>query len=286
MDDCRRVLADRLVTEARALAARHGFFHWEIGFPNVWSNLLAEHPKGGFDAVIGNPPYVRQELLGDEVKRALQAAGYAAFDGMADLYVYFYEQGLRLLRPGGRLSYVVTNKWLKAGYAEALRNLFTSQAEVEFVADFGHARHFFPDADVFPSVVVLRKPALDDGSADTTQVCVIPRDAVPEKGLSAAVAAATYVLPRSHFTKESWTLEPPEVVALLDKIRRNGVPLSEYAGVKPLYGIKTGFNEAYLIDTPARDRLVRDDPACAEFIKPYCVDKTSNAGGLRHPAFT
>lgn len=109
VDDRRRVLADRLVGEARQRAARHGFFHWEIGFPNVWSNLLSAEPKGGFDAVIGNPPYVRQELLGDEVKRALKA-DYAAFDGMADLYVYFYEQGLRLLRPGGRMAYVVTNK--------------------------------------------------------------------------------------------------------------------------------------------------------------------------------
>ena len=86
--------------------------------PNVWS-IASAAPRGGFDAVIGNPPYVRQELLGEEVKRALKA-GYAAFDGMADLYVYFYEQALRLLSPGGRLSYVVTNKWLRAGYAEAL----------------------------------------------------------------------------------------------------------------------------------------------------------------------
>ena len=67
--------------------------------------------------MIGNPPYVRQELLGEEVKRALKE-NYAAYDGMADLYVYFYEQGLKLLRPGGRMGYVVTNKWLKAGYAD------------------------------------------------------------------------------------------------------------------------------------------------------------------------
>jgi hypothetical protein len=268
IDDRRRVLADGLVANARARAAHEHFFHWEIGFPNVWSNLLSAEPTGGFDAVIGNPPYVRQELLGDEVKRALQA-NYAAFAGMADLYVYFYEQGLRLLRPGGRLSYVVTNKWLKAGYAEALRDLFANKAYIEFVADFGHAKHFFPDADVFPSVVVVRKPVPGETGSDNTQVCVITRDAVPEKGLSIAVAAATYPLPRSHFTKQSWTLEPPDVVALLNKIKGAGVPLAEYAGAKPLYGIKTGFNEAFLIDTPTRDRLVKEDPRCAEIIKSY-----------------
>ncbi|QCI67216.1 Eco57I restriction-modification methylase domain-containing protein [Phreatobacter stygius] len=274
----RRVIADDLVTEMRTIAAQHRFFHWEIGFPNVWSNLLSTQPAGGFDAVIGNPPYVRQELLG-ETKPALKKA-YRAYDGMADIYVYFYEQGLRLLRPGGRMSYVVTNKWLKAGYAEALRDLFTdpARAKLEFVADFGHAKHFFPDADVFPSVVVVRKPVLsaafpvsDAGNtpAPTAQICVIPRDLVPEKGLSAAVAEASYPLPLALFSKESWTLEPPAVIALLEKIRRNGVPMAEYAGVKPYRGVLTGFNEAFLINTATRDQLVRDDPKCADIIKPY-----------------
>jgi hypothetical protein len=76
-------------------------------------------------------------------------------------------------------------------------------------------------------------------------------------------------VPRAVFTKESWTLEPPDVMALLDKIKRNGLPLTEYAGVKPYRGVLTGLNEAFLIDTPAREQLVRADPACAEIIKPY-----------------
>jgi hypothetical protein len=266
--DRRRALAQRLLDAAAERTAAHRFFHWQIGFPNVWSNLTSTAPRGGFDAVIGNPPYVRQELLGEEVKRALKA-DYTAFDGMADLYVYFYEQGLRLLRPGGRMSFVVTNKWLRAGYAEELRGLFAERGEVEFIADFGHAKHFFPDADVFPCVVVVRRPDPPARPAQETSVCVIPREAVPQKGLSAAVAAATYPLPRAHFTRQSWTLEPPEVVRLLDKIRRNGVPLAEYAGVKPYRGILTGLNEAFLIDTPTRDQLVRDDPKCGEIIRPY-----------------
>ena len=124
----------------------------------------------------------------------------------------FTSRAFKLLRPGGRLSYVVTNKWMKAGYAENLRGLFGDTTWVEFVADFGHAKKFFPDADVFPSIVVVRKPDGTEIPTDT-QVCVIPRDAVPEKGLSEAVARATYRLPRTHFSKENWTLEPPNVVA-------------------------------------------------------------------------
>ena len=268
VDDRRRVTADELVGEARTLATRHGFLHWEIGFPGVWSNLASAEPKGGFDAVIGNPPYVRQELLGPEVKRALKR-GYKAFDGMADLYVYFYEQGLRLLKPGGRMSYVVTNKWLKAGYAEELRRLFSDDAWLEFVADFGHAKHFFPDADVFPSVVTVRKPLRGLPPPEEAAICVIPRDSVPRRGLELAVTEATFPLPRAMFTKEAWVLEPRLVMDLLEKIRRNGVPMAEYAGVKPYRGVLTGLNEAFLIDTPKRNELVHADPSCAEIIKPY-----------------
>lgn len=83
-------------------------------------------PEGGFDPVIGNPPYVRQEVIAP-LKPALER-GYVAYAGTAYLYVYFYEQGLKLLRPSGRTEYVVTNKWLKAGYAEGLRRLFADEA--------------------------------------------------------------------------------------------------------------------------------------------------------------
>lgn len=273
--DRRRALAQRILDAAAERTAAHRFFHWQIGFPNVWSNLTSTAPRGGFDAVIGNPPYVRQELLGDEVKRALKA-DYTAFDGMADLYVYFYEQGLRLLRPGGRMSFVVTNKWLRAGYAEELRGLFAERGEVEFIADFGHAKHFFPDADVFPCVVVVRRPDPPALPAEETSVCVIPREAVPQKGLSAAVAAATYPLPRAHFTRQSWTLEPPEVVRLLDKIRRNGVPLAEYAGVKPYRGVTTGFNDAFFVSASRREELIAADPKCSEVIRPFL--KGQNVG--------
>ena len=265
-DDRRRALADQLVREARIIAARHRFFHWEVAFPGVWSSLSSTSQSGGFDAVIGNPPYVRQEEI-SAIKPAL-ARAFQTFTGTADLYVYFYEQGIRLLKPGGRMGYVVTNKWLKAGYAGKLRRLFAEDVWIEFLADFGHARHLFPDADVFPCVISVRKPDARDAPAQF-DLAVIPRDDVPREGLSAAVQAATYRADRADLGEEAWVLEPPEVAALLRKIRERGVPLAEYAGVSPLYGIKTGFNEAFLIDTPTRDRLVSEDPAAAEIIHPY-----------------
>ena len=263
-----RRLAAALVAEARALTEQERFLHWQIAFPNTWRNLTRPEPDGGFDAVIGNPPYVRQEKLA-AIKPALEA-GYATFAGTADLYVYFFEQALRLLRRGGRVAYVVTNKWLKAGYAVELRALLTDpkRAETEALIDFGHARAFFPDADVFPNVVVIRRP---DGTdpPDTLTVAVPPRETLPDERLGTVVAAASFPLIRTALGREGWTLEPKPVMDLLAKIRRVGVPLAEYAGVKPYRGVLTGCNEAFLIDTPTRDRLVAADPASAEIIKPY-----------------
>jgi hypothetical protein len=85
-------------------------------------------------------------------------------------------------------------------------------------------------------VLVVRKPLVGEAAKEAlaeTQVCVIPRDDVPDEGLQEAVAKATYPLPRAHFSKESWTLEPPAVLALLEKIRRRGVPLAEHVKVSP-----------------------------------------------------
>lgn len=256
-----------ILNDGRALAGAERFHNWQVAFPGVWKDWNEIDLKGGFDAVVGNPPYVRQELI-KPIKPALKRAFPETYDGSADLYVYFYDQGLTLLKAGGRLSYVVTNKWMRAGYAEGLRELFASKAWIEFVSDFGHAKKFFPDADVFPSVLVVRKP---DGSTPPAEaeVCVIPRDDVPEKELGEAVGRATFTLPRKYLQRESWTLERPAVIELLQKIRLGHKTLEDYAGVKPLYGIKTGLNEAFLINTGTKDRLVAEDPKSAEVIKPY-----------------
>jgi hypothetical protein len=256
-----------LLPSLRTITSSEIFLHWQTAFPGVWRQWESGELVGGFDAVIGNPPYVRQELI-KEYKPALKRAYPATYDGSADLYVYFYEQGLKLVRPGGRLSYVVTNKWMRAGYADGLRDLFGQKAWIEFVADFGHAKKFFPDADVFPSVIVVRKPN-KEASPEETNVCVIPRDDVPEKGLDEAVAKATYKLPRRYFSKDPWALEPPAVAALLTKIKAAGSPLRTVVSRLPVNGIKTGLNEAFLIGADERANLVARDPACASIIKPY-----------------
>lgn len=272
------------LAEATALATEWRFFHWELEFPEVFFDAHGQPlgDRAGFAAVLGNPPYVRQEALGDPMKRYLQAAYPETYSGVADLYVYFYQRGYELLQSAGRMSLIVTNKWMRAGYGERLRAWFAEQCAVESVIDFGHAP-IFPDADVFPCIVWLERPSVVDVgggnvavAAETptsaeamTRVAEFPREQLGRVDIAAYVDKHGHAVSRRRFTSAPWSLEPEPVVALLEKIRRAGVPLVEYSGVKPYRGVLTGLNEAFLIDTPTRDRLVREDPRSAGIIKPY-----------------
>jgi hypothetical protein len=253
---------------ASAMASERRLLHWQAAFPGVWREWSAFDPPGGFDAVIGNPPYVRQEQI-KAIKPALKLLYGDVFDGVADLYVYFYEQGLRLLRRGGRLSFVVTNKWLKAGYAEKLRLRLGRDAWMETAIDFGHCKHFFPDADVMPCVIVARRPDPRKEAPPDVAVSVIPRDVVDLARLGEQVTAATFFIRRENLARAEWMLEPPDVSRLMAKLRQAGLPLREYVGASPMYGIKTGYNEAFLIDGARRETLIANDPASEHVIKPY-----------------
>jgi len=235
---------------------------WVERFPGVLGD-------GGFDVVVGNPPYVRQELL-SPLKPYLKQA-YASFDAAADLYTYFCEKALRLLRPGGVLCFVVANKWMRSGYGRALRRLFAEQAILEQVVDLGHAS-LFGDAEAFPCIVTLRKPGVPP-NALSVDVCRVPGTQASRVDLPAFVAERAYRVPRGAFTEDAWSLEPPAARALLERIRGRCVPLGEFAGVKPYWGIKTGCNAAFLVDGAQREQLIQQDPRSAERIRPYLRGK-------------
>lgn len=241
-------------------------FDWDNAFSNV-------RAAGGFDVVVGNPPYIRQEML-SSIKPHLEQR-FSSYHGMADLYVYFYELGLSVLKPGGRLSLVVTNKWMKASYGEPLRRFFCDLAWMESIVDFGHAKQIFPDADVFPGIVVARKP-LPDVKHDTTRICTIPRDQLRIDDLSNQIESEGFTIPSSKLGASSWTIEPDGLADLLSHLVEAGTPLKDYANASPLFGIKTGFNAAYLIDTAMKNSLVAADPSCERLMCPYLRGRDLN----------
>ncbi|MFM7137461.1 MAG: Eco57I restriction-modification methylase domain-containing protein, partial [Planctomycetota bacterium] len=233
---------------------------WQAMFPHVFA-------AGGFDVVVGNPPYVRQELLGP-IKPYLQEH-YAAYHGMADLYVYFYELGLNVLKPGGLLSFIVTNKWMKAGYGEPLRKLLAETSWIESVVDFGHAKQIFEDADVFPSIIVARKPAAQPAKKPkTARLCAIPREQLRIDDLSRQIAEEGTALPLEQLSSAAWQLEPGGVNQLLAKLQAQGAPLGAFAAVHPLRGVLTGLNEAFILDAPTYQAIKASDNASAGLMKP------------------
>ncbi len=234
-------------------------FDWPAAFPEVFDS-------GGFDAVIGNPPYVRQELL-SPIKPYLEEH-YRSYHGMADLYTYFYELGLRVLRPGGRLSFIVTNKWMKAGYGEPLRKFFSEHAWMESVVDFGHAKQIFEQADVFPCIIVSRKPTKAQ-PPKTVRVCAIPREQLRVDDLQTQIDTEGIPVERDRLKGKSWSLEPAAVDDLMRKIVNEKLQLSKFAGTESFRGVTTGLNEAFLIDQSTRDNLLNTDPKSDEILRPY-----------------
>jgi SAM-dependent methyltransferase len=255
-------------------AAQHGRWPADLESNVVQGDSLARDPElsparwpGGFDVVLGNPPYIRHELF-PHLKGRL--GGYAVYHGMADIYVYFFERGLSVLAPQGRLGFVVSNKWLRAGYAAPLRALLARRTEIESLIDFGHAP-IFEDADTSPCVIALRK--LGDEEQPSPQhalsVTAFPRAELAGGAIAGYVASHRYAVPQKRLGEEAWSLEPARVESLLEKIKGAGAALTEYAKAKPYYGIKTGCNEAFIVDSATRDRIVREDPACVGVFKPF-----------------
>ncbi|MDJ0766791.1 MAG: Eco57I restriction-modification methylase domain-containing protein [Myxococcota bacterium] len=237
-------------------------FDWQERFSQVFAD-------GGFDVVIGNPPYVRQELL-SPIKPYLET-NYHSYDGVADLYTYFYERGVQNLKPQGILSFIVTNKWLKAGYGEALRKYFSEHTIFEQILDFGHAP-IFADADVFPCIVSIRKPDEEKSKKPESPViiCPIPREKLPDINLKQYVQQHGYQAPWKRYTEKAWSLEHPAVDDLMEKIRSVGIPLSQTVDSKPRYGIKTGYMDAFVIDSITRKAILSKDPQSEEIIRP-CI---------------
>lgn len=229
---------------------------WETAFPDVFAG-------GGFHVVLGNPPYVRQERI--RRLKPFLAHRYECHRGSADLYTYFLELGVRLLAEGGRLAYIVPNKWLRAGYGDGLRGLLTRETVVERLVDFGHAP-MFEGAQVFPCIVSLRRRA---GRGDRGELSVHRGPFDREGELVEVVRRHHHRVPRQRLGEGPWNLEPPDVLALLDKIRRSEATLADLAGGAPRYGIKTGLNAAFVIDEDTRARFVREDPRSVELLRPF-----------------
>jgi type I restriction-modification system DNA methylase subunit len=217
--------------------------------------------KDGFDVVIGNPPYVRQEKI-KELKPRLKEH-YDCYTGTADLYVYFYERSIQLLRDGGVLGFISSNSFLNSAFAEDLRKYLLRQTALSQIVDFGETKVFSSMTE--PSIVLLKKESLNGHKV----MLLRWSESEPLTVLRSRFASEAFALSQNSLGKDVWILEQPRVLGVLDRIRTIGTPLGEYVKGRFYYGIKTGLNEAFVIDRETRDRLITEHPSSAEIIKPF-----------------
>jgi type I restriction-modification system DNA methylase subunit len=229
-------------------------FNWEQEFPEIMAN-------GGFDIVIGNPPYVRQEQL-QELKPALQKQ-YECYTGIADIYVYFYERGFQILKEGGILTYISPNKYFRSGYGQKLRQFLGSKTVISELIDFGDAPVF--NAITYPSIIILRKSP--PGENQTRIFTWNPGPPLEE--FASAFRSGSFLIAQKELSVDGWRLESTVVLRLLEKLRRVGKPLGEYVDGRFYRGIVTGLNEAFVVDRATRDLLIAEHPSSAELLKPF-----------------
>ncbi len=149
-----------------------------------------------------------------------------------------------------------------------MRRFFGEKTWVEQVVDFGHAKQFFKDADVFPCFLVVRKPN-EEVKPDSARLCLIQRDMLRIDQLKSQVESNGLIVNLSRLASSTWSLESDQSNDLLNKIQFRGIALGEYLGASPLMGIKTGCNEAFLVDSRTKDDLIKGDPKVAGLIRPY-----------------
>jgi adenine-specific DNA-methyltransferase len=264
-----KVQLDKLIEQAKneisdieSNVLYRGSFEWRFEFPEVLND------KGdfvGFDAVIGNPPYIRQEELG-ESKTLLKKDFPKTYAGTADLYVMFVEHGLRILRPNGQFVFIIPNKWMRAGYGENLRKWLKTLA-IEQIADFGDLP-VFEEATTYPSILSIQNaPATAHFQAIEIDTLQFP------DGLADYIQTHRFEVANDRLQDDSWQLTNGAVQQLIAKLRATGTPLGEYVKGKIYYGIKTGFNEAFVIDAATKAQLIAEDPRSAEIIKPFLAGR-------------
>jgi adenine-specific DNA-methyltransferase len=232
------------------------FFLYRLHFNDVFAR------KGGFDVVVANPPYVRQELISDQ-KPDLQASYTNVYAGTADLFVYFFARANDLLRKNGYLSFITPNKFMRANYGKKLRGFLSQKLRLETLLDFGDLPIF--DATAYPMITIASKqtPPIDH------QVKVLEITALDESESLHSTTQRAFDLPQTGLGEDGWQLSNPHVRAVMDKLKASGTTLEKYVDGKIYYGIKTGFNEAFIIDEAKRAELIASDPKSAEIIKPY-----------------
>ena len=222
--------------------ANDKFFLWHTWFGDVFME------KGGFDIVIGNPPYIQLQKDDGRLAKLYADAGYNTYARTGDIYCLFYELGCRLLRPGGHLCYITSNKWMRAGYGEKTRQFLSEQTNPKLLIDFAGVK-IFQNATVDTNILLFAK---EKNSKSCRSVVSSKSDKIGVDNLSLFVEQ--HATP-SAFSSAPWVILTPTEQRIKEKIEAVGTPLKDW-DIQIYRGVLTGCNEAFIIDTAKRDEIL------------------------------
>ncbi len=228
--------------------------NFEDAFPKVMR-------QGGFDAVVGNPPYVRQESL-KEIKAYLKDH-YQSFESTADLYIYFVERAISLLRQGGLFSFIVSSSFLRTNFGLPLRQFVRETAALLQIVDFGGLAVFAAAKDTYVCIPLAGKVPQPDCVGITKVASLEGLD------LPSLVESHSYAVPIGRFSADAWCIDDEGVSRLFDKLKTGTTALGQFVQSRIFRGVITGLNEAFEIDAETRRKFIADCPACVPLIRRF-----------------
>ena len=227
-------------------------FNWQEQFPQVFE-------RGGFDVVIGNPPYVQLQSMG-AMSDVYAQCGFETYNKSADLYCLFTERGYNLLKPGGLQSFIMPNKWMLVSYGKELRR-FMAKSNLQQIINFGDVQ-FFDEATIYVCIFVTRRG--NERGKEVQALSLNQKTYYGDFLQEVPEQLANY--PATIFGEKEWIIQPKAHFNILQKMQK-GTALKEMP-ISIYRGLLTGYNDAFFIDGATKDKLIAEDPKSAELIKP------------------
>lgn len=255
--ECRKLqLANRTEARKKLLSFEHTddrpYFLWHLFFMDVFE-------KGGFDVIIGNPPYIQ---LQKTVKDAdvLKEAGYDTFTRTGDIYTLFYEKGLAILKEGGTLTYITSNTWMRTNFGEVLRDFFIKKSNPKILINFEDTK-IFPTATVEVNIMITRNETWDNNLI----AVAMKGDYITGNSIEDYLKSKKVVI--QDLSKDSWVILDNKDFEIKKAVSQKGVQLKNW-DINFYRGFLTGLNDAFFINSDKRQELINKDLKCAEIIKP------------------
>jgi hypothetical protein len=233
-------------------------FDWAVEYAEVFRD-------GGFDIVVANPPYVRMELF-KEIKPVLRANFPLIHAERSDLYCYFYGRGIEILKPSGMLCFISSNKWFRAAYGARLRKYVSENCSISSITDFGELPVF--KAATFPMIFVARKEKTSRNAPLFTQVTNLEH---PYPDVLSLIKSQGQLLPADSVTGATWKLADSQASDILKTMEASSISLGQYCDGRIWWGVKTGLNDAFVLDEDQKRTLLKRCPEAKRVVKRLAV---------------